>query len=282
MNRISFRASFLRGSVAAALAALCIAAVSPAQAWEMRVCADPSVPPFSRQADQSGLENRIARIIADHLGAELTFVWFPQGEEMTRRHFRVGNCDVVMGVQDGQEGYLTTFSYYRSPFVFVYRADAGYDIATFDDPILRELRLGVQPQGGPVHEALMTRGLGNNILAQFANTYGTNPDPLGAPFLALANGEIDVMLMWGGGAGYLAAQAAIPLKVVAVPPFEPPFIPMFINVAMGVRPGDESFRDLLDIAIAETWDEIYAVLNEFHMPLMELPRPTLTIDAPVR
>ena len=155
-------------------------------------------------------------------------------------------------------------------------------VATFDDPILRDLRLGVQPQGGPVHEALMTRGLGNNIVAQFANTYGTNPNPLGAPFEALVNGEVDVMLMWGGGAGYLAAQQPIPLKVVPVPPFEPPFIPMFINVAMGVRPGDESFRDLLDAAIAETWDQIYEVLNEFHVPLMELPRPTLTIDAPVR
>ncbi len=282
MNRNSFRATFARGLTAATVAVLGVAAASSANAWEMRVCADPSVPPFSRQADQSGLENRIAHIIADHLGAELTFVWFPQGEEMTRRHFRVGNCDVVMGVQDGQEGYLTTFSYYRSPFVFVYRADAGYNITTFDDPILHQLRLGVQPQGGPVHEALMTRGLGNNILAQFANTYGTNPDPIGQAFQALVNGEVDVMLMWGGGAGYFAAQQPVAFDVVAVPPFEPPFIPMFINVAMGVRPGDESLRDLLDIAIAETWDEIYAVLNEFHMPLMELPRPTLTIDAPTR
>jgi quinoprotein dehydrogenase-associated probable ABC transporter substrate-binding protein len=276
--------SCLRRGVSLALSGLltvgALAVTAPAAyAWELKVCADPSIPPFSK-TDLSGFENRIAAVIAEELGATLTFLWYPQGEELMINRFRVGQCDVIIGVPDGNPGMLTTFSYYRSPFVFVYRASAPYDIATFDDPILRELRIGVQPQGGPTHQALLTRGLSANIVQQYPNTYGANPDPLTDPIAAVVNGDVDVVVMWGGGAGYIAAQQDVALEVVPVPPFEPPFIPMYINIAMGVRIGDESLRDLLDIALARRWDEIYAILNEYHVPLMELSKPLLTLEAP--
>ena len=61
------------------------------------------------------------------------------------------------------------------------------------------------------------------------------------------------------------------------PEFEPPFTPMFINIVVGVRRGDEALRDLINTGIALRWDEIAAVLKEFNVPTMPLPRPMLTL-----
>jgi hypothetical protein len=47
-----------------------------------------------------------------------------------------------------------------------------------------------------------------------------------------------------------------------------------------VRVGDEALRDAIDTAIAIRWDDINAVLAEFNIPTMPLPKPTLTIEVP--
>lgn len=253
-----------------------IAASSPAAAWEMRVCSDFSRMPFSN-SDAAGFENKIAEIIADELGATLVFELWPQRDAEIGNALRPGECDVLMGVTD-DGATLTTLAYYRSPFVFVYRANEGYDIFTFDDPILRELRLGVQPTYGPTHEALMRRDLGENV-AEFQYVGGAD-DPLAPAIEAVANNDIDVAIVWGPAAGYYAAQQSVPLVVQPVPPFEPPFTPMYINISVGVRVGDEALRDAIDAAIAIRWDDINAVLEDYHIPTMPLPKPTLTIEVP--
>ena len=86
----------------------------------------------------------------------------------------------------------------------------------------------------------------------------------------------------GADLRHLAEHVAIPSISAApvTPMFEPPFRPMFINIAVGVRIGDESLRDLLDIAIAKQWDEINAVLQEFHVPTLPLQRPMVTVGGP--
>jgi hypothetical protein len=52
---------------------------------------------------------------------------------------------------------------------------------------------------------------------------------------------------------------------------------MYITVVIAVRKGDESLRDRLNMAIANRWDEVKLVLQEYHVPTMELEKPTLTI-----
>ena len=252
-------------------------AFSPhAFAWEMRVCADRNRLPLSDEAG-TGYEIRIAEIIAEELGATLSLEWWPARDVLISNALRPGDCDIVMGAT-AEGTTLNTLAYYRSPFVFVYRADEGYDIFTFDDPVLRELRIGVQPFGGPTHEALMKRDLGEAI--QDYTYVGGADDPLAPAIDAVANGDIDVAVIWGPAAGYYAARAAVELVVQPVPPFEPPFTPMYINISIGVRLGDEALRDAIDTALAERWDDIYSVLAEYNIPTMPLPRPTLTIEVP--
>jgi mxaJ protein len=263
------------------LIAAAVAGTAAAASWEMRVCADPNSLPFSR-FDESGFENRIATILADELDAELTYLWWPQADSMIDHQLREGECDLIMGVPDGFGSLLTTLAYYRSPYVFVYKADRGYDLATLYDPILRDLRLGVGRAGSAVHEVLLDLGLGGNIVLQFGDRgYGLEGDALAIVVDAVVADEIDVGISWGPAQGFFAQQHGAELVVRHVTPdFYPPFLNMVIPMAIGVRRGDESLRDLLNLALAARWDDVNAVLAEYGVPISPLPRPRATGRTP--
>ncbi|HEX7022926.1 MAG TPA: quinoprotein dehydrogenase-associated putative ABC transporter substrate-binding protein [Trueperaceae bacterium] len=245
--------------------------------WELRVCADPASLPFSSQ-DETGYENRIAEILADELGATLSYDWHMFNPDLIDLRLYGGHCDVIMGVPDGYKGLITTIAYYRSPYVFVYRADRSYDITSLDDPILHDLDIGLQGIGIPPHQALLARGLADNITATFGQTVGT-PDHLKELVEAVASGRVDVGLAWGPVAGYFAAKQPVKLDITPVTPeFEPPFINQIVPMTIGMRHGDESLRDRLDIAIAKRWDDIQQVLRDYGVPLSPLPRPVLSLE----
>jgi mxaJ protein len=124
----------------------------------------------------------------------------------------------------------------------------------------------------------MRRDLGEAI--EEFNYVGGAEHPLAPAIEAVANNEIDVAIVWGPAAGYYAARQDVELVVQPVPPFDPPFTPMYVNISIGVRLGDESLRDAIDIALTNRWDDIYAVLEEYNIPTMPLPQPTLTIEVP--
>ncbi len=257
-----------------------LAGGAKAQEWELVACADPSVPPFS-QRDEAGFDNRIAKILGDELGATVRFEWVALDRTLTVQALRSGECDMVVGVADGAAGMLTTITYYRSPYVFVYRTAEPYDVSTFDDAILRELRIGVQPADGPHYLALLGRGLRDNITLEVRDAIaGGGDDPLAPAVAAVAEGTIDVAVLWGPAAGYYAARQSVPLTVTPVPLFEPPLVQMYVNMTVGVRIGDETLRDLLDVAIVKGWDEIQAVLAEYDIPMLPLAPPVLTIEGP--
>jgi len=261
-------ASLLPGLLLAA--PLVFGAAPQASAWELRICADPDRMPFSH-ADGGGYENRIADIVAKAIGAEITYVWFPASEAMVQEFLRTGECDILMGVPDGHDGLTSSLAYMRSPFVFLQRSDRPWRVEMFDDPRLKELKIGIQPPGGPTHDALVQRGLAAQIIEMYDYELLTAVNDV-------ESGHIDVAVLWGPVAGYYASKQAIPLVAMPVTPeFEPPFTPMFLNMVIAARRGDESLRDLIDVAIVEKWEEIQAVLQEYELPLMFLAQPMLTM-----
>jgi mxaJ protein len=264
--------------MAAVVATIALTGVStlPATAWELRVCADPDYLPFSHR-ELTGYENRIAEILADELGADLTFKWATQAATMVSEQLREGECDIIIGLPETRQGVLPTIAYYRSPYVFVYRADKGFDLMTFDDPIVGELRFGVQASGDAPHGALAQRGYSSNVDIDLVGRDRNPAGPFATLVDAVARDEIDVAIPWGPVGAYHAAQQPVELKVVPTPPFEMPMTEMFRTIVMGVRHGDQSLRDLIDIAIAERWDEINAVLDEYGVPTMPLARPVRTL-----
>lgn len=252
-----------------------------APGWEMRVCADPNNLPYSNR-EEEGFENRIAEILADELGAELTYVWYPQRMSLIREVLREGRCDMIIGMVDGQSQVLTTLPYYRSSYVFVYRKDSPFDITSFDDPVLKELDIGVQvaSEGSPPpNTALANRGLRPNFKGYSVFGDYSQDTPLSPIITAVVEGEVDVAVVWGPVAGYFARKQDVPLEVVPVSPqFEPPFLPMVFSISVGLRLGDLDFRRLLDRALVKRWDDIQAVLESYGVPLLPLAKPKLSLE----
>ena len=76
----------------------------PARRPLLRVCADPNDLPYSDQ-QQQGFENELATMIANDLGMQVTYTWFPQRGAFFRKTLNAGKCDVVMGVPAGMTGH---------------------------------------------------------------------------------------------------------------------------------------------------------------------------------
>lgn len=242
--------------------------------WELRVCADPDILPFSGR-ETPGFENRIAEIVADQLQARLTYDWSAFTSDMVNLRFGEGECDVLLGVPDGFEQGITTIAYYQSPYVMIYRADSGLELDSLDDPALAEgLRLGVQGLGTPPHEALRQRDLLGAVTEVFGGELGD--EHLAVLVRAVEEGRVDVGFGWGPAIGYYAARSEVELTVVPVEPaFDFPAIVQSLPMTMAVRRDDVALRDQLNVAIAERWHDIQQVLAEFDVPVLAQPEPYL-------
>jgi mxaJ protein len=244
--------------------------------WELRACADPNALPFSGR-EEAGFENEIASILAEAMGADISYDWVPFSPDIVNIHLREGTCDVLLGVPDGFRDLTNTVGYYRSPYVFVTRRDAPFDIASIEDPILGELTIGMQDPGVPPHDALLHQGWDSNVV----QPRGDRPNPPDRVLQEVADGEIDVGIIWGPLAGYFAPDYGDALRIQPITPdIAPPFLPMSFAMTMAVRPGDDQLRDRLNIAIADRWDEIQAVLASYGVPLVEGRPPSVSIAVP--
>ena len=257
------------GGVLRALALALAFAASPSLAAvpALRVCAEPDDLPLS-SANEAGFENRIARLLADELGARLVFVWREQGRGFVRKTVGADVCDVWMGVPAGYERLLTTRPYYRSGYVFVNRAEARAPLTSFADPRIATLRIGVQLIGGdlaatPPALALARAGAFERVVGYPIYGEGSAASRIVAD---LAAGKLDAALVWGPQAGWFSEHAAVALAVApAVAPtgFELPFE---FAIAVGVRKGDDDLLRALDDALAHRAADIAAVLDAYRVP----------------
>src|SRR4051794_16790009 len=196
-----------------------IGAGAGASARELRVCADPNNLPFSNQRGE-GFENEIVDIVARELNATVSYVWWAQRRGFIRNTLKAGLCDLVPGTPANLEMLRTTTPYYRSSYVFVTRKD-GPDIASFNDPRLRDLRIGVQLIGddganSPPVQALGRRGIVGHLIGYPVYGDYSVPNPPARIVEAVARGDIDVAVVWGPLAGYFAARQAVPLELTPV------------------------------------------------------------------
>ncbi len=250
-----------------ALATFVLAA--PAAADELRVCADPNNLPFSNQAGE-GFENKIVELLAADLGLAVSYTWWAQRRGYVRNTLNAGLCDLMPGAPAGYERVATTKPYYRSTYVFVQRADAK-PIRSFDDPALRNLRIGVQLIGDdgvntPPAHALSRRGILDNVRGYPVYGDYSQPNPPARIITAVAKGEIDVALVWGPLAGYFAPRQSVALEVTPVPPQSAGDYPMAFAIAMGVRKGNEALRASLQAALMRHRPEIDAILDAYGVP----------------
>jgi mxaJ protein len=246
---------------------------SPAAAGTLRICADPNNLPFSTQR-QEGFENKIAVLLAEDLHDELSYTWWAQRRGFVRHTLKAGLCDVIMGVPANYEMVETTRPYYRSSYVFVTRKGDALDIASFDDPQLRTLRIGVQMIGDdasntPPAHALARRGIVENVRGFMIYGDYNSPEPTAPIVDAVAKGDIDVAIAWGPQAGYFAAREPVPLSLKPVKPWlDGPRLPMAYDISAGVLRGNGALRTALDSALVRNKAAVDRLLRSYQVPLV--------------
>jgi quinoprotein dehydrogenase-associated probable ABC transporter substrate-binding protein len=244
----------------------------------LRVCADPNNLPFSNEK-QEGFENRLAELVARGLGTTLEYVWRPQRRGFVRIGLTEGRCDIVMGVPVGFDPVRTTRPYYGSTYVFVYRADRGYRIASLADTLLRHVKIGVHLVGDDYHnpppaQALAARGIVQNVKGYSIFGDYDQPNPPARLIEAVASGEVDVAIVWGPLAGYFAQRQSVPLSVVPVPAAGDVSGQQWtFPIAMGVRHRDIGLAQALDRVLAIEQPAVQKLLTDYGVPLVDAPTP---------
>lgn len=260
--------------VATAVLALLMSAGAASAPRELRVCADPNNLPFSNQKLE-GFENKLADLIAAELRATVKYSWLRQRRGFIRRGLKADECDVVTGIANASDMVLATKPYYRSTYVFVYRKNENLKLRSFDDPALRQLRLGLHAIGEdganpPPAHALGRRGIVKNVFGFKMWDVDSVENPQGRIIDAVATGEIDVAIVWGPLGGYFARRHKQALEVVPVSPaIEPPGTPFVFEIAMGVRPGESALKAELDEILDRRRREVQRILDEYGVPRVE-------------
>src|SRR3954451_1520797 len=236
----------------------------------LRVAADPNNLPFSSDRLE-GFENEIAELIARELHCKIEYHWRAQRRGFFRETLKNGDVDLVMGVPAHFDMALTTAPYYRSSYVFVSRVDANRHVASFDDPQLRSLKIGVQLIGNdgidtPPAHALAARGIVNNVVG--FTLYGdySQRNPPARVIDAVANGDVDIAIAWGPLAGFFAKESKTPLEITPVTPQKDGPLTFAFDVALGVRKKDRELRDQLDLFVTNHLEEINRILDGYNVP----------------
>lgn len=265
------------------LSALLLSALSfnSVAAEKFRVCADPLNPPYSSK-QQDGYENKIASLFAKQLGQELEYYWFPQRIGFVRNTLKAKldnsdlyKCDVIMGVPAGFDFTATTDSYYHSSYVLLIAKNRGWDDITIPEQ-LRSLPLDKQAK---LKIAMFDRGPGtawlqhSGLLEQGVPYQTMTGDHENNTSMMIAKelqaGNIDMVILWGPMAGHIISQSPNDYKVL---PMKSSLNMKFdYSMAMGVRYGDNTRKAQLNKLIKTNEGKIDAILNSYHVPLLEIP-----------
>lgn len=243
----------------------------PVATGALRVCADPNNLPFSNEREE-GFENKLAELVAREMHTRVEYTWWAQRRGFFRNTLKAGLCDVVLGVPSSFELALTTSPYYRSTYVFVSRKDRHLGIHSFDDAVLRRLKVGVQLIGDdsantPPAHALSARKIIQNVVGYTVYGDYAEANPPARIIDAVARGDVDVAIAWGPLAGYFARRNKVALEVVPVSPqFDLPFLPFVYDISMGVRRGDDALKEELERILELKRAEIDKILDDYDVP----------------
>ncbi|MES9923692.1 MAG: substrate-binding domain-containing protein [Candidatus Thiodiazotropha endolucinida] len=232
----------------------------------LTVCGDPNHMPFSNKKLE-GFENRIAKLIADDLNRTLRYHWWPQTIGFVRNTLRIRLCDLVMGVTSVNELLQNTNPYYRSVYTLVYRKDSGLALRTLDAAKLNDLKIGVVA-GTPPATLLSKYGLLDQV-RPYQRTVDTRLySPATRAVEDVADGNIDVAVIWGPIAGYVASKQETPLSVIPLPA-KVDSVPLAFNVSMGIRHRESNWKHQLNLELEKLSPNIEKILLEYNIPLLD-------------
>jgi mxaJ protein len=246
----------------------------------LRVCAAANQPPYSTK-DGNGFENKIAWAVAEAMGRQLQFVWTDRPAIYLVQDFLDKNlCDVIIGLDTGDDRVLTTSPYYRTGYVFITRASDHLDIHSWNDPRLRKFNHIAVGFWTPGEQMLKEIGRYDDefnyekSLVNFrsARNEYIQVDP-GRMVAEVASGNAEIAVAFASEvAGYIK-DSKVPLRMTLVDDdtvrSDGQKIRQHFDQSMGVRKEDKDLQVELDSALAKARPDIEAILKDEGIPLIE-------------
>ncbi|MBB3769549.1 mxaJ protein [Angulomicrobium tetraedrale] len=247
---------------------------------ELRICSSTVEAPFSA-ADSSGFEDRIAVVLARTMGRKPVFVRTKQpGIYLVRDELDKNHCDLVMGVDVGDERVLTTKPYYRTGYVLVTKADRNITASDWQDGQIKDQARFAVRFYSPAETILKRIGRFEDnaaymySLVDFKSRRNQWVQVPGDRLVTeVANGEADVAIAFAPEVARYVKASTTPLRMTLIStdidrPNAAP-IPMHYDQAVGVRKNDPALRAEIDAALEKARPQIEAILTEEGIPLLD-------------
>ena len=246
----------------------------------LRVCADPSSLPQSNDRGE-GYENKIAEALAHDLGKKVEYTYFPQRMGFVRNTLRARDdqtlqykCDVIIGVPKGYDVTATTQPYMHSIYALVFEPHGALkglrspdDFLQLPPAKLHALHVGLFAQS-PGADWVLKNGLIEQAVMYPAQSGDPKETPDTIVERDIAAGKIDVAVVWGPVAAFIASRHTD--KGWVALPFKPdPQIKFDYEISMGLRQGEKDWQKTLDDWIAGHHAQINEILTAYHIPLVE-------------
>jgi mxaJ protein len=244
----------------------------------LRICAAANEAPYSMH-NGDGFENRIAEVVAKAMGRKAEFVWYERPAiYLVRDQLNPKACDVVMGVDTGDERVLTTKPYYRAPYVFVERTDSPLQITSWDSPDLRKAAKIAFAPGTPA-ETMMTKlklyGANFNYVKSLTNFKSPrnqyvriDPERMVGD---VASGKADLAVTFAPEVSRYVKSSNNKVKMVVIPDNnvrdDGEKVPFHFDQSIGVRKDDAKLLGELNQALEKAAPQIEAILVEEGIPL---------------
>lgn len=251
----------------------------------LKVCADPNNLPQS-DSSGAGYENKLAEALAKDLGRKVEYTFFPQRMGFVRQTLRsqdertgVFKCDVIIGVPRGYELTLTTQPYMRSVYALVTTGREEFRTLTTAEDLLKlppeqlkKLRIGIFAQS-PATDWLQRNGLLGQAHSYASQSGDPNEHPASIIERDLTAGTIDLAIVWGPVAGFLAERHKGADAWLSVPFRPDPSIRFDYEMSMGVRFGEKEWKETLDRWISTHQEDIRKILVSYRVPLLDAANP---------
>jgi len=248
---------------------------------ELRICASNVEAPFSAK-DSTGFEDRIAVALADAMGRKPVFVRSDKpGIYLVRDQLEKNTCDVVMGVDAGDERLLTSKPYYRTGYVLVTKADRNVTATDWDDPQVKEMTRFAVRFYSPAETMLKRLGRFEDnaaymySLVNFVSRRNQYTQVPGDRLITeVATGEADVAIAFAPEVARYVKSSSTPLRMTVISndlkrTDGGPTIPLHYDQTVGVRKDDPQLLADIDAGLDKAQPQIEKILADEGIPRLK-------------